>query len=355
MHMPPPVHGAAMMGQYIHDSKLINDTFECMYINPSLSKEVSNVGKVNVKKISLFIRNLYTIIQTILNKKPQLVYFTPTTNDYGIYRDMIIVITLKLLRRKIILHLHNKGVKAYSKSITARLAYRIIFKNTKVILLSKHLFRDIEDYAKPNNIFICPNGIPVTLDNPVERCQPHTPYRFLFLSNMIESKGVLVLLKACRMLKDKGYRFVCDFVGKWSDITEEDFNRHVEELGISGCIYANGPKYGKEKEAFLASSDALVFPTCNEAFGLVLLEGMEFGLPCISTHEGGIPDIIVNETGFIVPCKDHQALAEKMMWLIEHPSESIRMGRNGRKRFEEKFTTETFENNITTILNSMVQ
>lgn len=33
MHMPPPVHGAAMMGKYIHDSKLINDKFECHYIN----------------------------------------------------------------------------------------------------------------------------------------------------------------------------------------------------------------------------------------------------------------------------------------------------------------------------------
>ena len=33
MHMPPPVHGASMMGQYIHDSKLISESFECRYIN----------------------------------------------------------------------------------------------------------------------------------------------------------------------------------------------------------------------------------------------------------------------------------------------------------------------------------
>ena len=48
MHMPPPVHGAAMMGQYVHDSKLINEKFECHYINPSLSTSVANVGKVTV-------------------------------------------------------------------------------------------------------------------------------------------------------------------------------------------------------------------------------------------------------------------------------------------------------------------
>ena len=44
MHMPPPVHGAAMVGQWIHDSKLINKTFECHYINPSaISKHSKNV------------------------------------------------------------------------------------------------------------------------------------------------------------------------------------------------------------------------------------------------------------------------------------------------------------------------
>ena len=38
MHMPPPVHGAAMVGQYIHDSKLINDKFDSHYINLTTAK-----------------------------------------------------------------------------------------------------------------------------------------------------------------------------------------------------------------------------------------------------------------------------------------------------------------------------
>lgn len=50
MHMPPPVHGAAMMGKYIHDSKLINETFECRYINPSASSNIKEVGKLNIGK-----------------------------------------------------------------------------------------------------------------------------------------------------------------------------------------------------------------------------------------------------------------------------------------------------------------
>ena len=42
MHMPPPVHGAAMMGKYIHDSKLINSTFDCHYINLTIAKSLQD-------------------------------------------------------------------------------------------------------------------------------------------------------------------------------------------------------------------------------------------------------------------------------------------------------------------------
>ena len=45
MHMPPPVHGASMMGKYIHDSKLIDQTFDCRYINLTLAKDLSDIGK----------------------------------------------------------------------------------------------------------------------------------------------------------------------------------------------------------------------------------------------------------------------------------------------------------------------
>ena len=49
MHMPPPVHGAAMVGQYIHDSKLINREFDCHYINLTTAKNLQDIGKVGMR------------------------------------------------------------------------------------------------------------------------------------------------------------------------------------------------------------------------------------------------------------------------------------------------------------------
>ena len=62
LHLPPPVHGASMMGKYLHDSKLINETFECKYINLTTAKSLQDIGKNSINKLWTFIRLLTKII-----------------------------------------------------------------------------------------------------------------------------------------------------------------------------------------------------------------------------------------------------------------------------------------------------
>ena len=74
LHMPPPVHGAAMMGKYIHDSKVINETFDCHYINLATAQDIGDIGKVGVRKLLSFIGLLKHIHQTVKQVKPESVY-----------------------------------------------------------------------------------------------------------------------------------------------------------------------------------------------------------------------------------------------------------------------------------------
>lgn len=114
-----------------------------------------------------------------------------------------------------------------------------------------------------------------------------------------------------------------------------------------------GAKYDKEKIREFIHSDALVFPSHSETFGLVLLEAMEYEMPCISTCVGGIPSVVNDgDTGFLVQAKDTKALADKMLWLIEHQEEGLLMGKKGRKRFLENFTLDIFEHRMVDILSS---
>lgn len=357
MHMPPPVHGAAMMGKYIHDSELINEKFECHYINPSLSNSVANVGKVSIGKIVFMIKNIINIISKVKNIKPDLCYYTPTADGWGIYRDLVVLSLLKWQKQKIILHMHNKGVRVFSeKHCLARWAYRRIFKNTHVILLAKELYPDIQEYVLEKNIYYCPNGMPQTNLDGYERTSVHSPYTFLFLSNMIEAKGVVDLLKACAILSKNGIKFTCNFVGRWSTVSEERFDKLIKVFGIEDKINYLGAKYDKEKIREFIHSDALVFPSHSETFGLVLLEAMEYEMPCISTRVGGIPSVVNDyDTGFLVQSKDTKALADKMLWLIEHQEEGLLMGKKGRNRFLENFTLDIFEHRMIDILSAVIK
>lgn len=359
MHMPPPVHGAAMMGKYIHDSELINEKFECHYINPSLSTSVANVGKVSIGRIVFMVKNIINIIRKVKNIKPDLCYYTPTADGWGIYRDLLVLSLLKWQKQTIVLHMHNKGVKNFSnKHFLARSVYRRIFKNTHVILLAKELYPDIQEYALKESIYYCPNGMPQTNLDDYERTSVHTPYTFLFLSNMIEAKGVVDLLKACAMLSQKGISYKCNFVGKWSDVTEERFNNLLKELGLNDNVRYLGAKYGNDKISVLKNANSLVFPTFykGETFGLVLLEAMEYEMPCISTCVGGIPSVVNDgDTGLLVQSKDTKALADKMLWLIEHQEEGLLMGKKSRKRFLENFTLDIFEHRMIDILSAVIK
>lgn len=348
MHMPPPVHGAAMMGQYIHDSKVINDAFDCRYINPSASHIVAEVGKVSTKKLRFMVGNMWKILRTVRSWKPNLCYYTPTADGYGIYRDMLVVGLLKLFGQKVVLHMHNKGVKQYAADHRlARFAYRRIFKNVKVILLAEVLYDDVKQYVRREDVFICPNGIPETLDHEPQAERHNEVPHLLFLSNLLKSKGVLVLLDALKILKDKGYSFVCDFVGgETAEIDAERFSKEVEKRELNQLAIYRGKKYGDEKEEYFEKSDIFVFPTYfhNETFGLVNLEAMEHKLPIVSTDEGGIRDVVKDgENGLIALKEDPQSLADCIETLLGDKQLRMKMGEDGYKKFKQYFTLPAFE------------
>lgn len=159
--MPPPVHGAAMVGQYIHDSKLINEKFDSYYINLTTAKSLQDIGKGGIKKLWRFLKLLLKIYSILCAVKPNCIYVTPNASGGAFYKDFIVVQLIKLWGYKtIVLHYHNKGVAAHQDSLLNNFLYRCFFKGVKVILLSDNLYGDISKYVDRSNVYICPNGIP---------------------------------------------------------------------------------------------------------------------------------------------------------------------------------------------------
>lgn len=357
--LPPPVHGSAVVSQQIKDSKLINDSFDSDWINLSTSRRMDEIGKTTLAKPFRLLGALCNELWLLLTKRYDLCYLAITCHGSGFLKDSPFVLLAKLFCKKIVIHQHNKGMGNDVDRWPYRWLLPLCYKNAKVILLSWHLYPDIEKVVPKENVVICPNGIRVQeYKRPNVYNSPDTNHvpRLLFLSNLIESKGVFVLLDALKILKDKGYSFICDFVGgETKEIDAKRFAEEVEKRGLNEMAFYQGRKYGDEKEEAFEQSDVFVFPTYYETFGLVNLEAMAHKKPVVATNEGGIPDVIKDgENGLIAERKDSESLAQCIRKLLDSEDLRQRMGEDGYKKLMEQFTEDKFEANLLQIVNDIV-
>lgn len=358
LHLPPPIHGAAMMGKYIHDSKLINGSFDCHYINLTTARNLEDIGHLRLGKVKEFVGLLQRIRKAIKELKPDLVYVTPNAKGGAFYKDFVVVEMIKSMGCRVVVHYHNKGVATRQDRWLDDKLYRKFFKGIKVILLAEALFPDVQKYVRREDVYICPNGIPDTTDGKEPTVERHNRIpHLLFLSNLLVSKGVLVLLDALKILKDRGYSFVCDFVGGETDeIDATRFQKEVEKRELNRIVVYDGKRYGDDKEKFFNKADVFVFPSTNEAFGLVNLEAMEHKLPVVSTNEGGIHDVIKDgQNGLIAEKDDSESLANSIARLLDDKQLREKMGEDGFRKFKEHFTIKAFEGKFTDCLSEILR
>lgn len=373
MHMPPPVHGASMVGQYIHDSELINSSFDCHYVNLAVATRLDEIGKGGWNKVKGVLKKLIEVRKVVETVKPDLVYITPNSAGVPFYKDFITVMMLKMMGRKIVMHFHNKGVATRQNRWLDNWLYRRYFKGVKLILLAEALYEDVKRYVKREDVFVSPNAIPeismakenmaykiVSASNVAN--DNHVPH-ILWLTNIMKTKGIMEFLAALKILKDKGVKFQVDFIGGLTkEMSGDEFDTALTMMGLNGCSAYHGPKYGDEKYAFYRDADIFVLPSYTEALPVSILEAMQFGLPVVASNVGGVSaEVEEGVSGFLLGGKQPIMLntfrpnvceiADKLQVLLTDTDLRHKMGEAGREKYEREFTLEVFEKRIVEIIN----
>jgi glycosyltransferase involved in cell wall biosynthesis len=121
-----------------------------------------------------------------------------------------------------------------------------------------------------------------------------------------------------------------------------ELRRLAGELGIADRVLFAGRRQPEELRHYYGAGDVVVTTPWYEPFGLTPLEGMACARPVIGSAVGGIAFTVRHgETGYLVPARAPEALADRLRELLTQPDLRARMGRTARARVEREFTWPT--------------
>jgi glycosyltransferase involved in cell wall biosynthesis len=345
LKVAPPLTGATAINQSIVESTQRWLGGEIKFKTISYATSIQDLGSYHLKKFFKFFVFFLSIVKNILILRPQLVYFQMSIYGASFYRDSAILLMAKLMGRKILVHLHGKGMRAYGeRHFFYRFWISFLLKRQFAVVLTESQKIDV-DWIGLSDIAVIPNGItiPKGIEKKWNKKSEQEPIRWLFLSNLLLAKGIDDVLHLAVELKKNNVPFEGVLVGKEGDRDANMIQDFIRKNELEQNLFYRGALYGADKWQAIAEADVLIFPTYNEAFGIVAIEAMGVGIPVVAYREGGLVEIIEpGKNGECVEKGDLQALYQRILYFQQNPDELQRYGNEARKLFFSKFTSDTF-------------
>ena len=239
------------------------------------------------------------------------------------------------------------GKNYYGDRLRRRMAYRFVARQSCMVAVSDDLKRFLTQRIAipPASIRVVHNGIDmrryavngsnhaIRKELGIGASQPVIGT----VGNLFEVKGQIYLLRACKALVGAIPDLVLLVAGEGDQ--SGPLEQEVRDLGITGNVKFLG--FREDVPSLLQAIDVFALPSLSEGLPLSLLEALALQKPVVATNVGGIPEIVEDGvTGFLVPPRNPEALAEKILLFLRHPDIAADFGRSGRRRVQEAFSLE---------------
>ncbi len=210
----------------------------------------------------------------------------------------------------------------------------------KIIAVSDAVRRGLAEQANIAHhlIEVIPSGVelPAAMKPPASNASAHVPV--IGTAGPLERiKGHLYFLEAARQVVHSG--FEVEFVIAGSGREEANLRRLARELGIAERV--TFAPYVRDYTDVIEALDIFVLPSWQQGLGTVMIEAMALAKPVIASSVGGVYSVVQNgENGLLIPGRDSAALADAIVYLLEHPAEAVRMGQAARMLVARDFNVE---------------
>jgi colanic acid/amylovoran biosynthesis glycosyltransferase len=183
--------------------------------------------------------------------------------------------------------------------------------------------------------------------------------RLVTTGRLEEKKGIEYSIQAVAEVVKQHPHLEYNIIGDGS--LKSSLQELINRLGVSQNVKLVGWKQQAEIIEILDRSHLFLAPCVTAADGNqdapvnTLKEAMAMGLPVISTYHGGIPELVEDGvSGFLAPERDKEAIAIKLLYLIEHPEIWEQMGMAGRRQVEAKYDMETLNDELNQIYHNLL-
>jgi len=210
------------------------------------------------------------------------------------------------------------------------------------------------------NVYLIPNGVDLKRFNPnIEgacirrKLGIGSEFVIFTVRNHKPVHGIAYLVMAASIVARRRKDVV--FIIGGDGVLRSFHEQMAVKLGVSDRVIFTGRIPQEELPYYYAASDVVVVPSLQEAFGLVVSEGMAAGKPVVASRVGGILDQVVDGyNGFLVEPGKPEEIAERIIYLADNPDEARRMGLRGRRIAEEKFDIEKRVDRIISLYRSIL-
>jgi glycosyltransferase involved in cell wall biosynthesis len=278
-------------------------------------------------------------------EKFDLLHINTSFETKSILRDAFSLFWFKNGKTKIFLKFHGSDIELLK---TANFALRFLIRYLinaadGIGLLSSEEKRGFVDAGfSEEKFFVVKNALTIFPQKSfpqVENFSAGEPFRLIFVSRLIPTKGLLETIRAVSILRDEGFEVCLDVLGDGE--TRLPAEELAKSLKIGEFVNFHGHIAEETVQEFYRKSDLLVFPTFHiEGFPMVIFNALQFGLPVVTTKIRAAADYLrESENCLFCEAKNAESVAEKIAEILQNKDLRVRMSENNRALAKE-FTAE---------------
>lgn len=346
---PNPITGLSLANNIVLKYLPKYTDYQVDSIDTNYQSLKENIGTFSLKKSFHYIKQYKQLFKI---RKSDKVYITIGQTFFGVLKYYPYFLLARLLKKEIIIHLHGNHLwKEYEdlKGVKKKVFHKILSMSDKGIVLSQSLEKNLIPFLKKDKIYILENFVEDFLyENQIEK--KFDKLRIIYLSNLMQEKGIIEFLEALQKLNEKNIIFEARIAGGIDESMKPTINSYFNKLEDN--VQYLGLVHNEQKKELLVWGNVFILPTkFDEGQPISILEAMATGNIILTTKRGGIVDIFINEiNGFYIETHSSTSIVNTLIKVNNSLVEYKKISEHNFLEAKSKYQVKNFIKKLDTIL-----